>query len=139
MASSKYARPKRPPPPDEPISRRPPCSAITVTLSRTSGRTSAASVPSARATSTTSYSPARPAMTCTTRGSLARARCSTCSSKATLAVLSRLAMGSVPGYRVRDAAIFRVARFTRADCPALAMLRTVCAASSSDASEMSSE
>ena len=33
------------------------CSAITVTDRRTSGRTSAASVPSARATSTTSYSP----------------------------------------------------------------------------------
>jgi hypothetical protein len=34
---------------------------------------SAASTPSLRTTSTTSYSPARPAITCTTRGSLARA------------------------------------------------------------------
>ena len=96
-SSSKYARPKRPPPPAEPTSRRPPCSAITVTDRRTSGRTSAASVPSARATSTTSYSLARPAMTCATRGSLLRARCSTFSSSFTLAVLSRLAIGSRPG------------------------------------------
>ena len=46
---------------------------MTVTDTRTSGRTSAARVPSARATITTSYSAATPAITCTTRGSL-RAR-----------------------------------------------------------------
>jgi hypothetical protein len=39
------------------------CSAMTVSDRRTSGRTSAAIVPSARATRTTSYSLARPAMT----------------------------------------------------------------------------
>ncbi|MNT84526.1 hypothetical protein D3C72_2245500 [compost metagenome] len=97
MASSKYARPKRPPPPEEPISRRPFCSAMTVTDKRIRGRTSAARVPSARATSTTSCSAARPAMTCTTRGSLALARRSTFSSNATLAVLSMVPMGSRPG------------------------------------------
>jgi len=67
-----------------------------VTDSRTSGRTSAASVPSARATITTSYSLARPAMTCATRGSRERASCSTFSSSFTLAVLSSVAMGSMP-------------------------------------------
>src|SRR5215468_1035675 len=69
---------------------------ITVTDSRTSGRTSAAMVPSARATSTTSYSLASPAITCATRGSLARAICSTRSSSFTLAVLSSVAIGSSP-------------------------------------------
>lgn len=78
-------------------------------------------------------------MTWTTRGSLARASFSTFSSKATLAVLSRLAMGSAPGYSVREPAILRSAALTRADLPAAAMLRTVRAASSRDASEMSSE
>ena len=47
-ASSKYARPKRPPAAGRATSRRPFCSAITVIDRRTSGRTSAASVPSAR-------------------------------------------------------------------------------------------
>ena len=96
-ALSKYARPKRPPPPDEPISRRPFCSAITVTDRRTKGRTSAASVPSARAISTTSYSMARPAMTWATRGSLARARRSTLPKSATLVALSRVEIGSWSG------------------------------------------
>ena len=71
------------------------CSAMTVTDSRTSGRTSAARVPSARATSTTSYSLARPAITCTMRGSLARASFSTFSSSATFCVLSSVAIGSI--------------------------------------------
>ena len=46
--------------PEEPTSRRPLCSAMTVTDRRMSGRTSAASTPLARATSTTSYSQPRP-------------------------------------------------------------------------------
>ena len=138
-ASSKYARPKRPPPPAEPTSRRPPCSAITVTDRRTSGRTSAARVPSARATSTTSYSLAMPAMTWATRGSLARASCSTFSSNCTLAVLSRVAMGSMPGYRLRLVAIFLGATRARPVWVAAEIDLTVRAASSSDASEMSSE
>ena len=138
-ASSKYASPKRPPPPAEPISRRPFCSAITVTERRTKGRTSAASVPSARATSTTSYSIAKPAMTCDTRGSLARAKVSTFPSNATLVALSSVEIGSVPEYRLRLEATLGLATCTRPFCDALPMVRTVRAASNSAASEMSSE
>ena len=68
---------------------------MTVSDSRTSGRTSAAMVPSARATRTTSYSLARPAMTWTMRGSFLRASRSTFSSKATFWVLSSVAIGSI--------------------------------------------
>jgi hypothetical protein len=138
-SSVKYARPKRPPPPPEPISRRPFCSAITVTDRRTSGRTSAASVPSARATITTSYSLASPAITCTTRGSLARASFSTRPSSSTLAVLSSDAIGSWPPYSERLPATLRAGVFTRRFCPDAAIERTVRAASISEASEISSE
>ena len=53
----------RPPPPAWPISRRPACSAMTVSERRTKGRTSAARRPSLPATRTTSYSAPRLAMT----------------------------------------------------------------------------
>jgi hypothetical protein len=59
-SSVKYARPKAPAAAARAHLAPAVCSAITVTDRRTSGRTSAASVPSARATSTTSYSLARP-------------------------------------------------------------------------------
>jgi hypothetical protein len=62
---------------------------------RTSGRTSDAIVPSARATRTTSYSLASPAITWTMRGSLLRASRSTFSSSATFCVLSSVAIGSI--------------------------------------------
>jgi hypothetical protein len=96
-------------------------------------------VPSARATITTSYSLARPAMTCTMRGSLALASFSTFSSSWTLAVLSSVAMGSSPWYSERLPAMRRAGVLTRALLPPAEMLRTVRAASSSEASEMSSE
>jgi hypothetical protein len=115
------------------------CSAITVTDRRTSGRTSAASVPSARATITTSYSLASPAITCTTRGSLARASFSTRPSSSTLAVLSSDAIGSWPPYSERLPATLRAGVFTRRFCPDAAIERTVSAASISEASEISSE
>jgi len=110
-----------------------------VTDSRTSGRTSAARVPSARATSTTSYSAATPAITCTMRGSRARAIFSIFSSSATFCALSSVPIGSVGAYSARLLAM-RGARasFTRLLWPAAAMLRTVRAASSRLASEMSS-
>src|SRR4029453_10123159 len=62
----------RPPPPQEPISRLPLSSAITVTLSRVSGRTSPTVQPEAVASSTTTSSVDRLAMTCLTRESAAR-------------------------------------------------------------------
>ena len=116
-------------------------SAITVIDTRTSGRTSAARVPSARATITTSYSAARLAITCTMRGSRERANRSTRSSNATFCVLSSVAMGSIAEYSAWLAATCdaRSPTLTRLLCPAAAMLRTVRAASSSAAREMSSE
>ncbi|MNU04956.1 hypothetical protein D3C72_2495900 [compost metagenome] len=54
-------------------------------------------------------------------------------------MLSRVAIGSTPGYRLRLVAIFCDATFTRPACDAAPMVRTVRAASSSEASEMSSE
>ncbi len=62
---------------------------------------SAASAPSLRATSTTSYSPARPAITWVMRGSRPRAICSMRSSSLTLAVASSEASGSDGRYRSR--------------------------------------
>ena len=61
------------PPPIDPCSRRPFSSTITVSDTRTSGRTSAATNPSLRAISTASNSPASEAITCVTRGSRLRA------------------------------------------------------------------
>ena len=92
---------------------------MTVTDKRTSGRTSAARVPSARATITTSCSAARPAITCTTRGSLARARRSTFSSSATFCVLSSVPIGSVGAYSTCAGATLRHA----ADLDAAALAR----------------
>ncbi len=106
---------------------------------RTSGRTSAASVPSARATITTSYSLASPAITCLMRGSLARAMFSTRPSSSTLAVLSSVAIGSSPPYSERLPATLRAGTFTRRFWDAVAIERTVRAASINEASEMSSE
>ncbi|MOA55639.1 hypothetical protein D3C78_1794660 [compost metagenome] len=78
-------------------------------------------------------------MTWTTRGSLARPSFSTRPSSSTLAVLSSVAMGSMPGYSERLAAILGRTTLARWLLAALEMLRTVRAASSSEASEMSSE
>ena len=110
-----------------------------MTLKRTKGRTSAAKVPSARAIKTTSYSLAKPAITCDTRGSLARAMVSTLPSKATFWVLSREAMGSKSWYSERLPATLRAGTFTRAALLAAAIVRTVCAASVREAREISSE
>ena len=96
-------------------------------------------VPSARATKTTSCSAAKPAMTCTTRGSLDLAKRSTRSSKATFWVLSRVAMGSTAGYKEREDATRVRAIFTRPCLPWLAMVRTVWAASSKALQDKSSE
>ena len=73
------------------------------------------------------------------RGSWARARASTLPSSATLSVLPRVAMGSSAGYRLRLGAIVVLGMRTLALLPALAMARTVCAASSRLGREMSSE
>jgi len=70
--------------PAKPTSRRPFCSAITDTLKRTSGRASAASVPSLVAMSTSSKDEETEAMTCTMRGSMRRVSRSTRSSQLTL-------------------------------------------------------
>ena len=97
-------------------------------------------MPSARAISTTSYSPARPAITWTMRGSFARASFSTFSSSATFCVLSSVAIGSIGAYRTRLPAIVGATlRLTLRLCPAAAIVRTVSAASIRAASEMSSE
>ena len=113
---------------------------MTVIDRRTNGRTSAARVPSARAISTTSCSAARPAITCTTRGSRARAIFSMRSSSATFWVLSSVAIGSPVPYSSRLVEIFvLLCSFTRRLWPADAMARTVRAASISEAAEMSSE
>jgi hypothetical protein len=58
----------------------------------------AASVPSARAISTTSYSPPRLAITCVMRGSSARHLRSSLSSNATFCVDSSEATGSIARY-----------------------------------------
>ena len=78
-------------------------------------------------------------MTCTTRGSLARARVSTLPSKATLVALSSVEMGSVGPYSARLRAILEVPTLLLALERASPMERTVRAASSKEASEMSSE
>ena len=106
---------------------------------RTSGRTSAASVPSARATITTSYSLASPAITCATRGSLGTRQLLDRPSSSTLAVLSSVAIGSSPPYSERLVATLRAGVFTRRFCAAVEIERTVRAASISEASEISSE
>ncbi len=90
----------RPPPPALPVSRRPPLSAITCSESRTSGRTSGASTPSARDTSTTSYSPPRFAITCVTRGSSARHIFSSFSRSLTFSSAVRVDSGSIGSYRL---------------------------------------
>ena len=78
-------------------------------------------------------------MTCTTRGSLARARRSTFSSSATFCVLSSVPIGSVGAYSTwAGATCGTPPTFTRRLCPAAAIERTVRAASRSAASEMSS-
>ena len=112
---------------------------MTVTDTRTSGRTSAAITPSLRATSTTSYSPASPAITCDTRGSRARASFSMRSSNATLPFASSEASGSDGRYSPCPL-VFEslLPTFTRPR-PAVAMLRVAAAASLSAMSEMSSE
>ena len=74
------------------------------------------------------------------RGSLARAIFSTRSSKATLAVLSSVAMGSAGAYSSRlPATLVALSTLMRRVWPAAAMVRTVRAASSSEASDRSSE
>jgi len=78
-------------------------------------------------------------MTCFTRGSRERASVSTLPSSATLVVLSSVEIGSTPGYRERVPAILREGRRVFAPVAALEMARTVRAASSSEALEMSSE
>ena len=93
-SSRRTARSCRPPPPENPCSRRPCSSTMTVTESCTSGRTSAASTPSLRATSTTSYSAPTLAITCLTRGSRARASCSMRSSRRIFSAASSDATGS---------------------------------------------
>jgi hypothetical protein len=112
---------------------------MTVTDRRISGRTSAAIVPSARAINTTSCSAARPAITCTTRGSLALARRSTFSSSATLALLSMVPIGSRPGYSERDFDTLTVGTRTLRPWPCAEIDRTVWAASISESHERSSE
>jgi len=127
----------RPPPPELPASRRPFCSAITCTESRTSGRTSAASLPSARATSTTSYSPPRLAMTCVMRGSSARHFFSSFSSSATFFAESSDATGSMSRYSGTGS--FLTLLLTRLACPLPAMARVAFAASCSASKLISSE
>ena len=78
-------------------------------------------------------------MTCATRGSRARASCSTLPNSSTFAVLPIVAIGSSSGYRDRVGAIFLVAIFVRALRAAEEMERTVRAASSIDALDRSSE
>ena len=79
-------------------------------------------------------------MTCTTRGSLARAIFSTRSSSATFCALSSVAIGSVGAYSMRLPATRGLpATLMRLFCPAAAIVRTVRAASSNAASESSSE
>ena len=112
---------------------------MTVTDTRTSGRMSAASTPSLRTTSTTSYSPARPAITCTTRGSLARAIFSTRSSSLTFAVASSESIGSFGRYSERPPVGMVLPATLILPLPARAMVRVAAAASSSALSEISSE
>ena len=100
---------------------------------------SAASTPSLRSTSTTSYSPARPAITCTTLGSFARAIFSTRSSSCTLAVASSEASGSLGRYSERPPCGCIWPAILTLPAPARAMVRVAAAASSKARSEMSSE
>ena len=110
---------------------------MTVSDTRTSGRTSAATRPSLRATRIASYSPAIDAMTCTTRRSSARAFCSSRSSSATFAASDSETTGSCGRYSER-AGPSRPTGAT-ADLPCRPIARAATAASSSAASEMSSE
>ena len=74
------------------------------------------------------------------RGSLARASFSTFSSSATFCVLSSVAIGSIGAYSTRlPATSCARGTLTLRLWPAAAIVRTVCAASISAASEMSSE
>ncbi len=88
------SKPARPPAPDEPDSRRPSLSTVTCTFSRTSGRTSRSSRPSARTISTIRRSPAREAITWHTLGSRARAKASISCSRETLSEKAGEASGS---------------------------------------------
>ncbi len=110
-----------------------------MTETRTSGRTSAAITPSLRATSTTSYSPARPAITCTTRGSLARAMRSTRSSSATFSAALMESSGSLGVYRLRPACVASSPATLTRPLPARPMVRVAAAACDSAARLMSSE
>ena len=78
-------------------------------------------------------------MTCTTRGSRPRASFSTLPSNSTLVVLSRVEIGSRSGYRERLLATLRDGIRVLAPVAADEIARTVRAASSSEAFEMSSE
>ena len=116
------------------------CSAITVTDRRTSGRTSAASVPSARATSTTSYSPASAGHHLHDARVLARARASRPSRAAPPSACCRAWRS---GRSARTARGWRrrcgfAPTLTRGSARRRRCVRTVRAASSSAASEMSS-
>src|SRR6267143_2876 len=139
-SSLKKARSSRPPPPEKPCSRRPACSAITVSDTRTRGRTSEAISPSLRATRITSYSEASVAITWRTRGSRARAIRSSRSSSCTWAAAPSAATGSSVPYsgRCERGASCGATRIRPAE-PLRAIDRTVCAACSSASSEMSSE
>ncbi len=112
---------------------------MTVTETRTSGRTSAAITPSLRATSITSYSPARPAITCTTRGSLARASFSMRSSSATFSDAVIESSGSLGAYSARPPWLCRLLATLTRPVPALPMVRVAAAACISAGRLMSSE
>ncbi len=96
---------------------------------RTSGRTSAASVPSLAATRMISCTAASVATTCRTRGSSARARRSSSCSSATLSTSASVAIGSSDGYRL--CAAVECQAWTWPLPPSRAIARAARAASSS--------